>query len=1614
MMKRWQRNIMRIVVISIAVILLLPALLYFPPVQHGVTRLAENWVAENTSMRISVGKFSLQFPLTISLHDFTLWEAEGDTILDASAIKTDIALMPLLKKRVEIAYITLQDVAVNYQTADSAMRAKVYLNKLQLDGGDIKLAHEQARIRDVMLDDADIELYYYLLPDTAEVDTTSMNWDVQVDNILFRNVAYTMYMPQYFDTLQVSLPQAYMQGGNISLGSNKVTVDTLGIAGGDYRYVAYSNAVRPQVIASNEPDTLPEEPMRISIANIGLNDNKVAYITKTSAPAEALDPSYILLDALSVDIDNVYYSGGEMGLSMRALSFIERCGLQLTQARGDIALDADGVLTVNNLAIATPQSLLDAQLSCDMGVLQKNRKAQVRLAAQAQLAYNDMLLIYPQSQHYFVHTYDKRKADYLAADVALHGTIADLVVERMDIEQPDVFALHSSAQCTNILNTATRQATLACELHTTPQLNLHNYIADSLMSHRITADPMRVDMRARVVGDSVIARVDMGCMGGAVDMSGHYHMQHERYKLDATVSQFPLSVFMPQQPIGNLSASMQLEGKHFSLAHPGLSLLAQLHIDTLQYSGYNYQDISLHAQVARQQWQLKADSRQRDVNVQLDAHGMYDKDFLVANVNAQIGLVDLAALNLSETPFDVAADIKGEVVLSNIDSIIQADVAVNHLIVGMDEYRYYANPITFLAASDITYSYMDIRTGDVAFNLSSDAGLSHMRPTLNRFSQLLDTIVQTQRLDMAELHDGLPPFVFSASIGPNNVIQRYLNSQGIRFSSAELNASNDSLFNIDGHINRLEVLGVTLDTISLDAHEQGNRLNYKLALDNRKGNGDEFAHAHIEGYLSGNSTRLYCIQNNRKNEVGFLFGCKVDFTPQQLQLTFGPQEPIIGYKKWQLNKDNFLTYNYGNRALAADVKLAYDNSHLFITTDDRRDHTVNGIHVDLKDVQLSDWLLSTPFISPMSGMLTADIYVDMPPRGMSVAGEVGMQDFVYNDTPVGTFNAQVDYEQSAYGNQDVNASVLYNGRDMLQAQVNVGAGEVKSIDGNIKIDALPLVIADAMITDKQGKISGEIDSEIGLSGTLNNPIAQGYIRTKDVNIALSQVGVDLSLDTTLIPIDNSRIKFSNYALRGANREPLKIDGVVDCSNLLGIGVDLTMTGRNFQPISMAANRTGMVYGQVFTDVDMKVNGVLGKMDIKGNIKVLPTTNATYIMQENTLSSGPDYSDMITFVSFADTLANKRVNEVRPYSSNTVSAEIDIEEGVQLNVFLSPDGNNSIDLVGGGNLLYLSTALGESRMLGRYALTEGYVRYTPPFMTQKIFNIREGSYVLWNGEVLNPYLDVNAVLSQRSTVKSGDETRLVDFDIIVMLRNTFENLDITFDLEVPEDINIQNELMNLSREQREAKAMNIFLYNSYNDLASATENSLVNTPLNTFLEYELNTWAQRTLKGVDLTFGIDNYGLDAAGTQRTDYSYQFSKSLFDNRLRVAVGGRYTSNQDVTENLKENLIDDISLEYRITRRDNMYVKAFRQRGYESIIEGEITQMGVGFLYRKQVASLLDLFRKSPKPAATSGETATEEADVESQPQEEDAHRQVGDVKSDSPEDGEEAAVIEEDKE
>ncbi|MDE7407004.1 MAG: translocation/assembly module TamB domain-containing protein, partial [Muribaculaceae bacterium] len=89
-------------------------------------------------------------------------------------------------------------------------------------------------------------------------------------------------------------------------------------------------------------------------------------------------------------------------------------------------------------------------------------------------------------------------------------------------------------------------------------------------------------------------------------------------------------------------------------------------------------------------------------------------------------------------------------------------------------------------------------------------------------------------------------------------------------------------------------------------------------------------------------------------------------------------------------------------------------------------------------------------------------------------------------------------------------------------------------------------------------------------------------------------------------------------------------------------------------------------------------------------------------------------------------------------------------------------------------------------------------------------------------------------------------------------------------------------------------------------------------------------------------------------------YKVSKSLFNNRFKISIGGNYSSDSDADSNLAEDLINDISLEYVLNKSGSMYVKLFRHTGYESILEGEITQTGVGFVYKRKLRRVADMFR------------------------------------------------------
>ena len=102
-----------------------------------------------------------------------------------------------------------------------------------------------------------------------------------------------------------------------------------------------------------------------------------------------------------------------------------------------------------------------------------------------------------------------------------------------------------------------------------------------------------------------------------------------------------------------------------------------------------------------------------------------------------------------------------------------------------------------------------------------------------------------------------------------------------------------------------------------------------------------------------------------------------------------------------------------------------------------------------------------------------------------------------------------------------------------------------------------------------------------------------------------------------------------------------------------------------------------------------------------------------------------------------------------------------------------------------------------------------------------------------------------------------------------------------DLSTKEDLSIQNELQSMSADQRQTQAMNMLLYGQYTGQNTKTNTSGENI-LYSFLESQLNSWAAKAIKGVDLSFGVNQYDKTTDGVTNTEtsYSYQVSKTLFN--------------------------------------------------------------------------------------------------------------------------------------
>ena len=403
-----------------------------------------------------------------------------------------------------------------------------------------------------------------------------------------------------------------------------------------------------------------------------------------------------------------------------------------------------------------------------------------------------------------------------------------------------------------------------------------------------------------------------------------------------------------------------------------------------------------------------------------------------------------------------------------------------------------------------------------------------------------------------------------------------------------------------------------------------------------------------------------------------------------------------------------------------------------------------------------------------------------------------------------------------------------------------------------------------------------------------------------------------------------------------------------------------MRATDYELLNAKENKNSIVYGKAFISLFATIKGELDNPVVRGNMNILGNTDVTYILKESPLTVEDRLGGLVTFVNFNDTTTVTEVKKEVTLGGVDMLLNVQIDQGAQVQVDLGSD--NYVEVQGGGNLSLQYTPQGDLLLTGRYTLNNGQMKYSLPVIPLKTFNIATGSYVEFSGDPANPYLNITATERVRTSVTEDNNTRYANFDVGVNITNTLENMGLAFTLNAPEDVTLQNQLATMSAEERGKLAVTMLVTGMYvgGQGGGNTAGFSANNALNSFLQNEISNIAGNALKTVDVSIGVeDNYSADGTTLGGTDYSFRFAKRFWNNRLSVIIGGRISTGNEAIAEENNSFIDDISLEWRLDNSGTRYVKLFHTKNYESILEGEIIETGVGLVLRRKVNKLGELF-------------------------------------------------------
>ncbi|MDO5569982.1 MAG: translocation/assembly module TamB domain-containing protein [Bacteroidales bacterium] len=1522
-MKRLLKVFLWSITSIIIFIIVVFSLIYIPFIQDIGKEKAIDILGKKTDYKLSIDSFRLKFPLSVDIENLYLNSDKGDTIAYLGSLKTGISLIRLLKSEISIKNINIDRVYLDLSSLIASVKLQGELQSLQLSDLNIKLKAKTGSLSNIYIDglDLDMKMGYNTLEEDNEKSSSSLEWEFKIGDLKILNSKYSLEdISKLFD-LNVVLKDGELKDGNIHLSDNTYTVSSLKIIDSEFS-------------------------MNLDSLSLG----------------EGFNPMHINMKDINIEADSIYNQIQTVRGYIINGSFKEQSGFVIKQLKGNYRMDST-FMAVDDLIILTPYSNIKGSAFADMSVFSK-KKGNLNSNLSADISPIDFYVL---TEHFIPKIRNYYPKENLSANIKIAGDVNNLIINDISLLLPDYIDVNANGYLKDIYSPKNASADITFNTEIGNGSFLPKIIEPFIKIDSLSI-PKNIAVNGWLKADNGNFNTDIVLKQAAskIDIKGNFSAHNESYDLNLSVDSLSVKRYLPTNPIGIVSFKGDAKGKGLDIFNKNTFSNISMNVDRFDIDNNILRDITLNLELRENGYNVKATGRDSILFFNTSIYGMLKRDLLTVNIDGDAENVDLGALHVinknvqvsSKFIFRASSDYKyNNSLAAVIDNIIITDNRkINKL--GKLEFDGFTNKDTINAT---------LKNGDLKANVISPLNKDSLLVNIKSFSKTLSEQLKNYKFDIDDLFSNAPLFDFYISSGNKNLLYGYSNSHGISYDSLDVNFSNDKNNGLKGYIKSKNIIkdSLLITDAKFNIYQIDSILNFALTA-NTKGSSKRYSyHVDLNGIFKNDKFFLELYQKNGLDSIGFNLGAIMNINQDGLSLSFDHTKSTILYKNYYINPDNNIYYSFSKKIDANLTIKGADNARLSIlTTTPFKNENADAIDLNLENIQLAEiskYLVSVP---PFSGLFNARVNLELLKNKMDITGNSVLKDMIFNNERIGNIDLAFNYDTGKNLGAKAYAELQIDSLEVLTAFIDDNKVDSAYFKAGADFKGTPLNIINPFIPDAMASLDGNILGKIDISGEWKNPVIKGEVKTANGNVHVGYANADYKLGDETIRIENNKILFNNYNIYAYNNNPLNINGEINAVNFDNIISNLRISGQNIELLNVNYEGEQMVYGKMFVSLNNTITGPVSLLKIRGNMNVLAGTNFTYTLLDSPVMAQNRVNNLITFTSFTDTTKTNIIAPAKSYSFTGIDmlVNLGIADNVNMAINLSSNGDDRVELIGGGSLSFRINPMGNMDLNGRYNLTGGFVRYNLPVLPMaKTFDIQTGSYVGWTGDIMNPYVNITAFEQIRSSItEEGKGTRTVLFDALIMIKNKLDNLDVSFTVNAPEDPFIQTQIASMTQEERSRQAMNLIITQVYTGPGTTTAKTTANSAINAFIQKEINQFAGSTLKGVDLSFGIDNYDNSTdAGGKRTDYTFRFSKQLFNDRFKIVIGGSVSSGDQSTDNQTQSFIDDVTLEYRLDKSNTRFLQLFHHTGYESVLEGEIVETGIGVVLRRKIRKLKELF-------------------------------------------------------